>query len=485
LREFPRFKGESNMRWRPTCVLIVTSLVFVAERPSAAELRVGFAAVDITPSITAERPVWIGGYGMNRRATGVHDPLFARAVILADGQSQIALVSADLVGLQIQNVERVRARLHGFTYVLVSSTHNHEGPDVIGLWGPKLGVTGVDPAYLTFVEDRIVAAVHQAAKQLVPARAYYGTAADETLLHDARLPIVYDDVLRVLRFRAPDSDETIGVLVQWNCHPESLEDKNTLVTTDFVFATIAELERRYQCPVAYFTGTVGGLLTVPEGRLKNAEGKPLMGGDFELAIQYGKAVAALAVKALEKSEPIRLTPFAVAARRVSFPLANEGYRKLRAAGVLTRDAVRWTGDPYRIGPLVPKEETTGELALVTEVACLRMGELHVAAIPGEIYPELVYGKFQEPVEPNVDFPDAPLEPAVMPTLPGEKKMLVGLANDEVGYIIPKRQWDQLAPFAYGRDKGQYGEINSCGPEAAPVLLKALQDCVRELGRSKE
>ena len=36
-------------------------------------------------------------------------------------------------------------------------------------------------------------------------------------------------------------------------------------------------------------------------------------------------------------------------------------------------------------------------------------------------------------------------------------MLIGLANDEVGYIIPKRQWDEKPPFCYGRQKAQYGK----------------------------
>ena len=51
-------------------------------------LQVGFAEVDITPDVDRERPVWIAGYGQNRRATGVHDRLFARAVVLSHGGNQ-------------------------------------------------------------------------------------------------------------------------------------------------------------------------------------------------------------------------------------------------------------------------------------------------------------------------------------------------------------------------------------------------------------
>ena len=108
-----------------------------------------------------------------------------------------------------------------------------------------------------------------------------------------------------------------------------------------------------------------------------------------------------------------------------------------------------------------------------------LGELHIACIPGELYPELVYGKYQDPVEPGSDFSDAPLEPSVASLMPGPKWLLIGLANDELGYIIPKRQWDKTPPHAYRRDAAQYGEVNSCSPEVAPILMQALKLRVAE------
>jgi len=56
-------------------------------------------------------------------------------------------------------------------------------------------------------------------------------------------------------------------------------------------------------------------------------------------------------------------------------------------------------------------------------------------------------------------------------------MMFGLANDEIGYIIPRRQWDRLPPFAYGRNSSQYGEINSCGPDTAPILMRMLRQVI--------
>ncbi len=117
-------------------------------------------------------------------------------------------------------------------------------------------------------------------------------------------------------------------------------------------------------------------------------------------------------------------------------------------------------------------------AILTEIGCLRLGDLEIAIIPGEIYPELVLGKVQDPADPAADFPDAPVEPAIYAQMKGKYKMMIGLGNDEIGYIIPKRQWDEKAPYCYGLKTSQYGEINSLGPDTAPIICEAFRDLVK-------
>jgi len=85
----------------------------------------------------------------------------------------------------------------------------------------------------------------------------------------------------------------------------------------------------------------------------------------------------------------------------------------------------------------------GPAALATEVAYLRLGELRVASIPGEIYPEIIYGEYRKEPEAGVDFPDAPLERPINKIIPGTKKMFLGLANDEFGASLkPQTCWHQ-------------------------------------------
>ncbi len=457
--------------------LIVAVLLASSTAAAAPPLQVGFAETDITPKL-GDKPVFMAGFGQDRKATGIHDPLKARAIVLKDGTGKIALVSIDVVGFFHPYVTVVRERLPGFTHVLVSSTHNHEGPDTLGLWGPNPFTTGIDKDYLKTVQDQVVQAVKDADKAAAAADARLGTASDGDLLRDAREPYVKHDELVAIEFLDPQSRKPRGLLVQWNCHPETLGDKNTQLSADFVGFTVAALRKKHDCPVVYLTGTVGGLMTSLGVDVKNDAGELLKDGTWEKTERYGRLVAALAERALKDAKPVQLTPLEARTKVVFVPMQNKLYLLGRRLGVLERPGYLWTGDLYKAGPADDKEYQK-PLCLRTEVGWLRLGELEAALIPGEIYPELVLGKVQDPPDPGADFPDAPIEPAIYAQLRGPHRMLIGLASDEIGYIIPKRQWDEKPPYCYGRKRPQYGEQNSVGPDAAPILCRAFKELVEE------
>jgi hypothetical protein len=454
-------------------VLLLLTCFGEAEKP-AGGLTVGFAERDITPEVKADgKPVWVAGFGNNRRATGVNDPIMARAVVLSDGVKKIALVSVDLVGLFLEPVEKIRQGLPGFEYICISSTHNHEGPDTLGLWGRSPLQSGVDPEYLLQVEKGVQAAVRAADAARVAASGRIGTIKAPELLHDSRIPIVKHDDLVTVAFRSP-AGKMSGLIVQWNCHPETLDSKNTLLSADYVGYTVEYLRKKYDCPVVYLTGTVGGLMTSLRVPIKSESGEELRDGTFEKTRRYGELLGMAAVKAVDSSVPAVLTPIVARTRTLHVPLANKLYVAGRQMGVFSRNAYRLEGGkPVLTNDIDAKQQ----YSVRTELGYLRLGELEVACIPGEIYPELVLGKVVEKAEPGADFPDAPAEPAIYDQFKSRHRMLIGLANDEIGYIIPKRQWDEKPPYCYGRTKSQYGEINSLGPETAPLLCRAFADLV--------
>jgi hypothetical protein len=456
--------------------LLLLAVLVTPSFAAAGPLTVGFGETDLTPD-PGKGPVYLAGFGQNRKATKVHDPITARAVVLADGDRKVALVSADVVGLFLPSVERIRKKLPGFAYVLVSATHNHEGPDTLGLWGPNPLRSGVDPAFLKKVEEGCADAVRKADAARKPAAARIGTAAAPELIRDSRLPEVKHDELVVLQFRDPTSDTPVGLLVQWNCHPEVLDSKNTEITADFPFYVVKYLREKYRCPVAYFTGTVGGLMTTLHLPVKDEAGIELKDGTFAKAERYGTLLGQVADKALAKAVPLALTPLEVRTRSVLVPVENNLYKIAGQFGTLDRPMYAWEGNPTP-KEFTPSKNVSKPVAVKTEIGYLKLGDLEVAVIPGEVYPELVLGKVQDPPDPGADFPDAPVEPAVYAQMKGKHRMLIGLGNDELGYIIPKRQWDAKPPYCYGLKKAQYGEENSVGPDAAPILCGAFRDLVK-------
>ncbi|TAL62189.1 MAG: hypothetical protein EPN88_13630, partial [Bacteroidetes bacterium] len=128
-------------------------------------LKAGFAALPITPEVPDKwidkngdakykpkdgdtftdgngngkfDPVWIAGFGHRRAAAGIHDDLWARTIVIDDGQTRLAIVSLDVIGLMNNSVNDVRKMISpeaGISYVIIASTHSHEGPDLLGLWG--------------------------------------------------------------------------------------------------------------------------------------------------------------------------------------------------------------------------------------------------------------------------------------------------------------------------------------------------------------
>ncbi len=459
-------------------ILSWSSLVWGQEKTSV-PLQAEFAEVDITPKVKRKKTVYMAGFGQNRKAQGVHDPLMARVIVLKDAKKKIALVSVDLVGLFYDSVLRIREKLPGFDYVLVSSTHNHEGPDTLGLWGPHPFQSGVDPTYLQFVEKQVAQVVQKADKNLHSVQCEIGTAKGPELLHDSRDPQVKHDDLVAFMFYGETSKKPVGLVVQWNCHPETLGSKNTQISADYVTGTVEYLEKRFHCPVVYFTGTVGGLMTSLRVPVKDKKGNFLKDGTFEKTMEYGRLVGKLAEKALSQARPVSLNPISFRTEKIFLPNDNKLYIMGWQLGVFQRKAFLWDGSVRKAKPLPNPGKIKGQrMCLQTELGIIHLGQVDVACIPGEIYPELVLGKIQNPADPGADFPEAAKEPSIFGELKGSYKMLIGLANDEIGYILPKSQWDEKTPFCYGRKRPQYGEVNSLGAETGPLLCEAFQKLIK-------
>ncbi len=453
--------------------------------PGTRLFQAGFGRIKITPVLgDPAHPVWIAGFDQGRAATGVHDDLWAIAMVLDDGQARIGVVALDAIGFFHDEVISVRRRLPSelrLDYTIVCSTHNHSTPDLLGLWGPNLWHSGVDSRYREQVINASVSALVQATQALEPVRLaeHEIVTPPAGLVTDTRLPEVYDPDIRLLHFTRPRDGTTVGTLVAWANHPETPWAKNHLLTADFpgVIRDALEYGIRYEGAVRqpglggihlYVNGAVGGLMTTHPSTTVH---DPYLDRDFkepshEKTRALGHNLAQRILDRLARPTASKdFAPISVYAHTLELPMANNNFLWAGMLGLMDRGHVRW-------------KHIRSEVALVT------IGDASIACIPGEIYPELVNGGIVR--APGGDFDTDPVEiPPLRELMPGRLKFIFGLANDEIGYIIPKSEWDEKPPYLFHATHRPYGEINSLGPETAYLLHTAIRaHCEAQAARSK-
>lgn len=400
----------------------------------AARFRCGAATCDITPWDRIPG-AYLAGFEPNRRATAVLDPLEAGAVFLTDGRTRVCLVSLDLIGFQHPYVLRVRDRLAGRfpqpENVLITATHNHQGPDTMGLWGRALLnrlpiLSGMDMKYQEQLVDRIADLVVEAAARAVPAsmRTTRFDVPTDWLRND-RSGGAVDDFGMALAFDASDGTR-IATLVNLAGHPESLWEGNTLVSADYPGSLRSRLRELGPGVPVFFQGSLGGMVTpnIPiDAGLDERKG---------WVQRLGSGVADRATEALANA-PIQVDPWLLARKMpVELPLANRMFQVLRILGISDREF------------LFNKVRT--------EVNLVRIGEdTSLLTVPGEATPEV--GR------------------ELARRIPGQFRMLLGLGCDELGYI--------LTPEQYADREWKYEKSMSVGPRTAPMLWRAAESLAGE------
>ena len=138
------------------------------KRRAAKTLSVGGAfAVDITP---VTFPVIVNGSFEERTADRAVDRLFARAFVLADGATRVAIVVVDSCMLPRELLDDAKGRASALTgipveHLLISATHTHSAPAAMGCLGSR-----ADPEYPAFLVPQLVRAIQLANERLQPVR---------------------------------------------------------------------------------------------------------------------------------------------------------------------------------------------------------------------------------------------------------------------------------------------------------------------------
>jgi hypothetical protein len=214
----------------------------------------GVAKVDITPDVKASR-IPLGGYAARRAApaTGVHDPVFARALVISNGDTRLAIVSLDLCFLPANIRTDVAAELAASNVKLapdglfLAATHTHCAPDPLAMHTGNTfvglpGWTPYDDNLRKFTVQRIAEAIRKADAGMIAVK--IGSAVMETkaLNRNRRGDVTVDPALTVLKITKMDGTP-LAAVINFAAHPTLYDDKMMQISADWPGVMTADIEK--------------------------------------------------------------------------------------------------------------------------------------------------------------------------------------------------------------------------------------------------
>ena len=449
----------------------------VPPQPKSDKFLLGFSKESILPDDVNKKKYYVAGYGENNPAQGVLDPPHTHAVWLDDlsGKGGIVLVSIDNVGMLNKDVNRLRARLRDFAMlsgcrsINIVSTHSHAGIDTMGIWGP-LPLSGKDPKYMELVFSQTVKAVKQAYASRKPGRLYLGKTEVPDMQEDIRTPIVYSKTLTRLRF-VPDDGSRQTYILNFASHSESLQGCNSRISADFPHYMREKIKNKTGAETLYCVGAIGGMISMDIPNEKEIRDN---GGDFaQSTAGIGEKLAGYALSIENETE---LKPKIGCIRQEVYIKAENTLLMIAAkAGILE-------ADEYRL------PDGSGSV-LKSEISYLEIDSLKILMLPCEIFPELVYGGYLSAEESATGF-GGEVNPTPLQEIIGDDVMIIGLANDELGYVLPPNDFilhDETPYFENGRDihnRRHYEETNSMGPGTAGKIAETVAEIMNTVEKTK-
>ena len=281
-----------------------------------------------------------------------------------------------------------------------------------------------------------------------------------------------DDAVRVLALRSLEG-ALLGTVVNFGIHVELAWDRNLLLTSDVAgylrdgISGGITYDGAIKKPgiggtTLWLTGNIGGLMTSAPGEWVEDpfSGERITDAGHGKARAFGYGLASAVIDQwneqlfTEETNP----SIEILSREVEFGITNWMLALATITGVFDSSPSFHLSRPF--------------IRYTSEVAWLKLGQATITGIPGELYPEIAVGGIENPQ--GADYALDPVEvPPLREAMSGEVNLMVNLANDAIGYIIPKSEWDNEAPWIYGATEETYGEIVSLGEETGPTLHRQL------------
>lgn len=407
-----------------------------ADSAGAKALRAGIARVDVTPQ---KFPVLVCGSFLSRSADKVHDPLYARCLVLDDGAKKVVLMVVDTIDIPYEMQESLKAAAAKATGIptenmMISATHTHSGGSLISALGTK-----ADPEYSKLVPGKLVECIQKAAANLQPAKVGWGGEDYAEGTH-CRVFIRRPDCIAT----DPTGRQTIRAMMHPGhqnpqfigpCGPSDPEVSVLAVQTreGKPLALLANYSMHYFGAPSISADYYGDFARIVAKRLAGGEESFIAmmshgtSGDQQwqdyanparsiTREQYATAVADAALRAYQRMQFHETVPLAMTERRIKIRLCQPD-----------KEHQAWADKVYAElkgrDPRSLPEVYAREIVLLRDLheaerklQAIRIGELGIAALPAEVY--AITGlkiKLQCPLE---------------------RAFNIELANGSIGYIPP-------------------------------------------------
>lgn len=430
----------------------------------------GFSKEIVTPDIT-KGAYYIAGYGSPIVAEKILDDMFARAVYIEDGTDRggIVMCSIDAVGISRKDINDIRRivieskKIPSLRSINISSTHTHAGIDTQGLWGEKIYKCGRNEDFMKNLKQKTANAIIDAYKNRTSGKLYYSVLATQNLQADCRTPETFDRNLTKFRFVADNGEKEICI-VNFASHAELLGDKTKQVSADFPAYMIKEIEENNKnTDAVFFNGAIGGMISAKE--IKKVYRNEI--DCEEYMKQFGKVLGEFVNSMTDEKE---LSPI-INIKSNQIKIAADNY-----VLILARLMKVLNNDIYR-------NKERSKAYIWSEVGYLELGggEIGIFLVPGELFPELYNGEFLS-AEESANNTQA--EYRILSEMTKAKHhFVIGLCNDELGYIIPDNDFILHEGLPYinaakdSFDRNHYEETNSTGRNTARTILEEFEKLI--------
>jgi hypothetical protein len=414
--------------------------------------------------------VYMGGFGMfgirdfghlaTGEAQGVNDPPYVRSMVITQGSQAIAIavIDATVIGNRIiREITKSVTENTGIpeSNVFIAGTHSHSSLDLLGAYG------SVPKDYRKFIIEKSVSSVVDAYENRQPARlmvssVQYNPSVVKNNGEDVRDELgrqvtwtynrrgwpnaedmyLYPDgdkSINVLEAKDYSTGKSIGVMVNYGCHPVLATLETRKLSRDFCGYLVDYVQKQTGAPTVFIQGTLGDT---------NPGDWDMIGVDkdncYGFAKQFGEDVAKQALASMSEqviiSNEMHVAAGPVEDVNIDNPLMVFLFTLLNKSLEIDYEGNIFKG-----------------ITVDTQVNYIRLGnELQIAMLPGEAVSHMALGVKEGEHTGRDGNPIAPFD-GIKDVMTAPFKIVTSITGDTLIYLVPSQEWKKSPSQNAGED----------------------------------